>query len=1018
MVSKKRVPAKKQTAKKKTSTKRKVAKKATTAAKGETTSPASETKKSNSFPIVGVGASAGGLEAFEKFLKQVPTDTGMAFVLVQHLDPVHKSILAELVKRVTPMEVFEVTNGMQVKPNCAYIIPPNRDMAFLHGKLTLIEPTAPRGLRLPIDFFLRSLAQDQEERAICVILSGTGSDGTLGLKAVKEEGGMVIAQEPKTAKYDGMPRSAIASGLVDYVLPPEEMVAQLQVYTKYAFGKQAKRLPSPSQKKSDELNKIYILLRNQTGHDFSYYKPNTILRRIERRMNLNQIGRLSDYVRHLQNNSLEIETLFKELLIGVSNFFRDPQAFEALREKVIPALFKDKPLDEPVRVWVTGCATGEEAYSIAMLLREQMDSIGKEYKLQVFATDIDSNAIECARSGVYPDSIAVDVPPQYLSRFFIKQENTYQVSKAVRDCLVFSEQNVIKDPPFSRLDLLSCRNLLIYMEGELQKRLLPLFHYALRKDGYMFLGSSETIGEATDLFKIIDRKWKIFQCKVSTLPHSAGINLTTAPFPLDMDNRNNMAGGVEIRPIKPLSSRELTEHLLLEKYAPACVLVSEKGEGLFFYGQTGKYLQPPAGDASWNIVGLAREGLRLDLTTALRKVATHKKPVRFENVEVKTSEHTQVINLAVTPMPEQPGQGATLMVAFEDVVSKKTEERAEISEPSVAANQRVSDLERELRSTKEYLQTTIEELETSNEELKSTNEELQSSNEELQSTNEELETSKEELQSVNEELVTVNSEHEVKLDELSKSNNDMANLLASTEVGTIFLDNQLRIQRFTPAVTCVINLIQTDIGRPLSDIAISLVDTDLVRDVEMVLDTLTLKEAEVVTKNGHWYSVRIRSYRTTENVIEGAVVTFVDINVQKQAQEKLTKLEAEQRQRLATVIMDSNDAITLQDLDGNITAWNRGAQRMYGYTEAEALAMNIQDLVPKNKRQETLDFMKVIAGGELIESMKTQRLTKDGKILDVWLTITVIKDQAGMPLNVATTERDIGKLKQLLGAGQ
>ncbi|MFC1602486.1 chemotaxis protein CheB, partial [Pseudomonadota bacterium] len=412
MATKKHTPAKKRISKKKTPTKHKVTKKVTTAAEGKTTLTSSKIKKGNNFPVVGIGASAGGLEAFEKFLKQVPADTGMAFVLVQHLDPAHKSILTDLVKRVTPMQVFEVTNGMKVEPNCAYIIPPNRDMALLHGKLTLIEPAAPRGLRLPIDFFFRALAHDLGEQALCVVLSGTGSDGTLGLKAVKEAGGMVVTQDPKTAKYDGMPRSAIATGLVDYVLPPEEMVAQLQTYTKYAFDKEAKQVPSPSLKKSNELNKIYVLLRNQTGHDFSFYKPNTILRRIERRMNLNQISRLGDYVRYLQNNSLEIETLFKELLIGVSNFFRDPQAFEALKEKVIPALFKDKQADEPVRVWVTGCATGEEAYSITMLLREHMQSIGQEYKLQVFATDIDSNAIESARTGIYPNSIAADVPPR------------------------------------------------------------------------------------------------------------------------------------------------------------------------------------------------------------------------------------------------------------------------------------------------------------------------------------------------------------------------------------------------------------------------------------------------------------------------------------------------------------------------------------------------------------------------------------------------------------------------------
>ncbi len=469
----------------------------------------------------------------------------MAFILVQHLDPNHKSILTDLVKRATPMDVAEVTDGMQVEPNRAYIIPPNRNMAILHGSLQLIEPVEPRGLRLPIDFFFRSFAQDQGERAICVVLSGTGTDGTLGLKAIKEKGGMVMVQDPQSAKYDGMPRSAIGTGLADFVLPPDKIAEQLLSFVQHAFGPGVKRAPEPIPKKTAELNKIYVLLRNQTGHDFSYYKPNTILRRIERRMTVNQLSRLRDYVRYLQQSPLEVETLFKELLIGVSNFFRDPEAFQALNQIVIPALFKDRPMDDPVRVWVPGCATGEEAYSIAMMLREQLDGLKQEYKLQVFATDIDSTAIETARNGVYPDSIAVDVSAERLRRFFTREDNSYQVSKAVRDTLVFAEQNLIKDPPFSRLDLISCRNLLIYLEGDLQKRLLPLFHYALRKNGCLFLGSSETIGSATDLFGVLNRKWKLFRRKGGGLPQVTGINMPAAPFPLDTAGLGN---GLEVSP--------------------------------------------------------------------------------------------------------------------------------------------------------------------------------------------------------------------------------------------------------------------------------------------------------------------------------------------------------------------------------------------------------------------------------------------------------------------------------------
>jgi two-component system CheB/CheR fusion protein len=885
---------------------------------------------------------------------------------------------------------------MAVKANCAYVIPPNRDMAILHGSLQLMAPTAPRGLRLPIDYFFRALAQDQEERAICIILSGTGTDGTLGLKAVKERGGMVMVQQPETAKYDGMPRSAIATGMADYVLAPGEMAAQLKTFVEYAFNPGVKPRPTPVPQKAEDLKKVFVLLRGQTGHDFSYYKPSTIQRRIERRMNLNQIGLLRDYVQYLDTNPLEIETLFKELLIGVSSFFRDPEAFAALKEKVIPALFKDKRQDEAVRVWVSGCATGEEAYSLAMLLREHLDTLGQERKLQVFATDIDSNAIEKARSGTYPDSIAVDVPPAYLNRYFSKQDNTFQVTKVVRDILVFSEQNVIKDPPFSRLDLISCRNLLIYMEGELQKRLFPLFYYALREGGYLFLGNSESIGDATDLFGVLDRKWKIFRRKGGVLSPAVQETLARVPFPLKLGDRDNDKA-TKLTPA--LSPRELTERLLLEDYAPACVLVNENGEGRYFYGATGKYLQPPEGEASWNILGMAREGLQLDLSTAMRKVIAHKKSVCFEKLSVKTNGGNQLINLTVKPIAEQSGgQGAALLVIFEDIAPAAVESR-EIAELSSTADHRIADLERELRSTREHLQTTIEELETSNEELKSTNEELQSANEELQSTNEELETSKEELQSVNEELVTVNAEHEVKLEELSKTNNDMINLLASTDVGTVFLDDKLCIQRFTPAVTRVIKLIGTDIGRPLSDIATNLKDCVLVGNAQQVLRTLEPHEQKVETQDGYWYSVRIRPYRTTENVIEGVVLTFIDVD--------------EIQRRLAMVVRDSNDAITLQDLTGRITVWNRGAERMYGYTEREALKMNIRDIVPEPNRSEALEFVNAIARGEVIPSFETRRLTKDGRVLDVWLTVTLFDDGEGKPTGIATTERDITELKRL-----
>ena len=601
-------------------------------------------------------------------------------------------------------------------------------------------------------------------------------------------------------------------------------------------------------------------------------------------MTINQISSLKEYIRFLQHDSLEIETLFKELLIGVSNFFRDPEAFQSLQEKVITKLFDNRAPDDPIRVWTTGCSTGEEAYSIAILLREEMEKRKQEVRLQVFATDLDSAAIETARLGTYPDSIAADITPERLRRFFIKDGNSYQVIKSVRDVLVFAEQNVIKDPPFSRMDLISCRNLLIYLEGGLQKRLLPLFHYALCQDGYLFLGNSESVGDATDLFSTVDRKWKIFHRKGATHHSSLKNDLYTIPFPLNMPSVSN---GVTAKTARVPSFREMTEGILLADHAPPCVLVTEKGEGLFFHGATGKYLQPPTGEANWNILGLARKGLELDLSTALRKVVANKKSVCYKNVEVKTNGSSQFINLTVKPVATTPGQGTTILVLFEDVEEQDQKKFVGKAEISGAKNKRVVELERELRSTREYLQTTIEELETSNEELKSTNEELQSANEELQSINEELETSKEELQSVNEELMTVNSEHEVKLDELSKVSNDMTNLLSSTNIGTIFLDTNLRIQRFTPMATDVVKLIPTDVGRPLTDIVTNLTDSELFEDLGNVLDTLIPSDKEAQVKNGGWYSVRTRPYRAVGNVIEGVVITFVDITEIKKMQDKL-----------------------------------------------------------------------------------------------------------------------------------
>ena len=896
-----------------------------------------ESKKRQGFPIVGIGASAGGLEAFEQFFTNMPvdkpaTECGMAFVLVQHLDPTHKSILRDLVKRYTSMEVFEVEDGMKVKPNCAYIIPPNAEMSILHGVLHLMEPVAQRGLRLPIDSFFRSLAQDREERAICIVLSGTGTDGTRGLRAVKGEGGIAMVQDPESAGYDGMPRSAIATGLADYILPPGEMPEQLIKYVRHVFDRVAVDVAPAAPKSADWLQKVFVLLRTQTGHDFSYYKRNTILRRIDRRMAVHQIAETSDYIRYLQENPVEVETLFRELLIGVTNFFRDPEAFDALAKKVIPDIFKNKDMNQPIRVWVSGCSTGEEAYSIAILIQEHMDETGQDFQVQLFGTDIDSDAIDTARMGIYPDSIAVDVTQERLRRFFTKKDNAYQIKKNIRDMLVFSLQNVTKDPPFSRLDLISCRNLLIYMGEELQKKLVPLFHYSLNQDRYLFLGTSEAISGFVDLFAVIDKKWKLFQRKGDALMQRPVIDFHRPVLILDADRGR---AGEEGRKTERTDFRGLAEKMLLDSYGPACVIINERCEILYVYGRTGKYLEQVTGEASLNILKIAREGLKLELTKAIRRVLNRKEDVRRDGLRIRTNGSTQVVDLIVKPVLNHFYSGDLMMVVFEDVASPKTEQMEEIVEPAVADSGRTAELERELRAAREYLQTTIEELETSNEELKSTNEELQSSNEELQSTNEELETSKEELQSVNEELSTVNAELENKVDLLSKINNDMNNLLSSTNIGTVFLDSDLCIKRFTPSVTQVVNLIQTDIGRPISHIASNLSYDHLVQDAQKVLDTLVSKEEETQGNDGMWYSIRIMPYRTIENVIEGVVITFIDITEQKQVQEELLKQQelVMRAQQYAESIVDAvREPLLVLDGDLKVVSASESFYRVFEVT--------------------------------------------------------------------------------------
>lgn len=966
-------------------------------------------KTSEKFPIVGIGASAGGLAAFESFFSGMPADdTNMAFIIVQHLAPDYKSMLTELIQRYTPMKVYQAQDGMQVQANCTYVIPPNYDMAILNNTLMLLKPTQPHGQRLPIDFFFQSLAQDQHHNAIGIILSGTGHDGTNGIKAIKQEGGLVITQDPKFTEFDSMPKNAIATGLVDYELSPDAMMSKIIKHISL-FPYTSPKIHMATQN-SEILNKIFILIRNQTTHDFSMYKPSTIGRRIERRMMVNQIERIEDYYNYLQRTEKEVDALFNDILIGVTEFFRDKEAFTSLQNNIIPKLFSEKPSDQTIRVWVTGCSTGEEAYSIAILLMEYYETLNQHISIQIFATDIDATAIATARAGIYSDSIVENISPKRLKRYFNKNnDNTYRIHKNIRDLLVFSIHDIIKDPPFSKIDLISCRNLLIYLNVELQQKLISLFHYALNCDSFLFLGSSESIGELINLFDVIDPKSKLFRCKKNSFNTRQTIMHRLMPTKGQVITPQHIP---KINVSEKLPLRELTEKAILEQIAPAAVLVNQDGDILYQHGRTGMYLELPAGETfTNNIFKMARDGLGHDLTLGLYKSKNQKKVAHINGVHVESNGHFIMVNLIIRPVnigeSFKPKQSLYLVI-FEDspyldeYIDSNT---AEYKENKPNTDQRIQSLQQELLLQKEFLQEANDKLATSNEELKSYNEEIQSMNEELQSTNEELETSKEELQSVNEELSTVNSELNMKVTDLSQSYNDMNNLLAGTGIGTVFVDLNLCILRFTPAATRIINLIKGDVGRPVGHIVSNLVGySKLVVDTQNVLDTLIPKEIEVKTNNEQWFLMRIQPYRTTDNVIEGAVISFVEISEIVSIRIRLEE-SAKHLSRLATVVKDSSDAITVHDMNGKIIAWNPGAVKLYGWSENEALRMNIKDRIPEKLQDEDIHKLKQLSIAEVLETYKTQRINKDGDILNISITSTALVNKDGKIYAIATTER-------------
>jgi len=874
--------------------------------------PATPSLPTPAFPIVGIGASAGGLEAFETFFRACPIDTGIAFVLVPHLDPGHVSLMTEILQRCTAMPVVEALDQIAVAPNHVYIIPPNREMAILNGVLQLSVPELARGSRMPIDGFLRSLAADQAEHAIGIILSGTATDGTLGLRTILGNGGVCMVQEPATAKYDGMPNSAIKAGYATHILAVMDMPAMLVEVTRQAVYRHH-AAPIVPEKVQSGINQVLLQLRSTTGHDFSLYKKSTIDRRIQRRMAQHAIEDEAVYARFLKGNPAETQLLFRELLINVTSFFRDPEAFVVLKDTILPVLLKDKPDGYECRIWVAGCASGEEAYSIAMVLMELQDEITARHehapKFQIYATDLDDEAIATARAGRYPPNIAQDITPERLRRFFTREQGEhggYKVKNVIRDLIVFAVQNVIKDPPFTKLDLLSCRNLMIYMETELQNGLVPIFHHALRPDGVLFLSTSESITNRPDLFKAIDRKWKLYRAShAPAAPHlKANADMAWASN-AGTDNRSisDTTVGLTDEVASDIATRRagtvatLSTRALLQTYAPASVTTDSRGNILYVHGDTGRYLRPAPGPVSDNVVEMAREGLQFDLRFAVNHAAAVAAPTLNKEVSVKTNGGFSPVRFSVRALPQDKGREPLLLVSFEDVAGdgkfadkaatpaqRQAAGRGKRAAAQSAQSARIEELERELAYSRENLQATSEEQQASNEELQSTNEELQS---------------------LNEETITVNSELNARIEQLTRLENDMKNLLDSIGTGTVFLDRHLLIRRYTPTAAKVYRLIASDVGRPLSDITSNLdgadASTRLQADLQAVLDTLIPIEREVRCSDGAWYLARIQPYRTLDNVIQGVALTFTPVTDFKLASEAAQRA----REQLAITLQAS-----------------------------------------------------------------------------------------------------------------
>jgi two-component system CheB/CheR fusion protein len=959
------------------------------------------------FLVVGLGASAGGIKAFKDFFAHVPPNSCMAYVVILHLSPEHESHLAEVLQVSTEMPVTQVRDAVKIEPNHVYVIPPNKSLEMNDSRLALSEIKRIEERRAPVDIFFRTLAQSKRERAVSVVLSGTGADGSMGMKRVKEMGGICVVQDPREAEYSDMPRHSIATRLVDYVLPVAEIPQKLVAYNE-RLGQMRVPLEVLETPETEErtLRQIFTQLRVRTGHDFSNYKRATVLRRIERRINVRELADLQAYAGFIRENPDEAQALLKDLLISVTNFFRDCEAFETLERGFIRRLFENKEAGDQVRVWVAGCATGEEAYTMAMMLIEFAESLTNAPAVQVFATDIDEHAIAMAREGFYTEADAADISPERLRRFFIRETNGYRVRRELREMVLFAHHNLIKDPPFSHLDLISCRNLLIYLNRAAQERVMQVFHFALNAGGFLFLGTSESVDGSTELFLTVDKDAHIYQSRATTarlplpIPDPSHARRVT-----DIRQREEQERGQETRALERLSYADLHQRLV-EQYVPPSVVVNEEYDIVHLSERAGRYMKVAGGEPSHNLLKLVRPEIRMELRTALYQAMQKRVSVEALNIPVRLEEGLRLVNLQVRPVFNQDNNArGFILVVFEDAGEGAKSAGLDAAEMVIAAEPAAQHLEDELVRVKAQLRATIEQYETQTEELKASNEELQAMNEELRSTAEELETNKEELQSVNEELTTVNQELKIKIEELSQANDDFRNLMNSTDIGTIFLDRSLRLKLFTPRARDIFNLLPADVGRPLSDITAHINTADLLADPERVLVTLQPVQREIETREGRIYLMNVLPYRTVQDRIEGVVLTFLDITERKLAEKD--------RFFMASIVESSDDAIITVDFGGEITSWNKAAEGLYGYTAAEAIGKPLTMLTLPEDLKEVMKDAEKVRHSETAEFYETIRVHKDGRQMNLELTLSPVKDRTGRVIGVSAIARDVTERRQV-----